>query len=243
MEGQRTLNRIPLIRRALTLHRVLNVRAVGPVDLVVVELHGLVGRLLWIGEERALDILTGCDLEDGLCADGLVDMKRDRIDGEPAALVLLLLVRPLQLGLVFGQSIAEQLRFIVGQRLVGLGLGDQFKDAIGFGGGVEVVLGIKARRVALPSVICYPTRLRGLMPTPSATPPATTTTRPSRSHARGRCFGVQAFGALRSDYLLELDIQPLIPSKSNRIVKQGRSHAASKRAYRDHNIIERLSTG
>ena len=58
---------------------------VGPVHVVLVELHRLAVLQLRVGEERPLRRLAQRQLQDGLRRDPLVDVQRDRVDVEPTS--------------------------------------------------------------------------------------------------------------------------------------------------------------
>jgi hypothetical protein len=85
--------------------------AVGPIDIVPIELYGPVVFLLGVGEEAAIDVFTGGDFQDGLGADALVDVERYGVDGEG---FLLALAGPFEPWFVDAQGCGEDLGFVGG---------------------------------------------------------------------------------------------------------------------------------
>ncbi len=102
---------------------------------MAVELHRLLVLLLRIGEKVALHILTGRRFHHCLGGDALVDVEGDRIYLEKLPVVLLLLLGPLQPGLLTVQGVVEQFELLLTENALDLLL--QFENAVGLAGRVE----------------------------------------------------------------------------------------------------------
>jgi hypothetical protein len=76
------------------LERIPQNHAVGPIDVVLVELDSLPILLLWIGEQRTLDTFARRDFENGLGRNPLVNVQSYRVNLKPCLLSLPCLFQP-----------------------------------------------------------------------------------------------------------------------------------------------------
>ncbi len=100
---------------------------------MLIELNRLAVFLLGVGEEIAGDVLPGRDLQDGLGADALMDMKGDRIDIDGFGLAL---AGPFEPRLMGTKCFGERAGLVVGQRALPRGR-QKFGQSVGTARPVE----------------------------------------------------------------------------------------------------------
>jgi hypothetical protein len=127
---------------------------VRPIDVVLIKLNGFPITQLRIGEQIALHVLSGRDLDDGLRGDALVDVQRHRLHFKRP---LLPLARPLQPRLPNTQRLRQQPRFFLGQRPLPRRF-QQFRPAVRRSTGIEA----QQRRPMRIVVVANAPRLRQL---------------------------------------------------------------------------------
>jgi hypothetical protein len=89
--------------------------AVGPVNVVTVELDFLLVRELGVSEQFALGVLAHGRTDDGLGADALMNVQRDGVHLEETTVVLLFLGRPLQPRLLIAERLVQKSALGIGK--------------------------------------------------------------------------------------------------------------------------------